>query len=628
VSSSNGTPSTEKRPLSLAQVVDGLRQMPRSLALLRQASPRGVVGLVVLSLLGAITPVLLVWVGREIVDAVVAASTTQHAEAFELVRYWVSVEFGLAVIQLFVTRSSSMLRQRVGERLMAHVNTLILEKAVTLELSQFEDSEFYDRLTRARREAGYRPVDMVVQSTTLLQNAVGVVGYLVALVALGWWVVPVLVLASLPVFLAEVRFSAEAFRLRNWQSPDSRRMMYTEYVLATDTHAKEVQLFGLGHFFLDQYRKLAAKIIHENIRMALRRTTWGTLLGIIGTAAFYACYVFMALKAARAEVSLGELTMYALAFRQGQVGMQMVYSALGGIYEHNLYLSNLFSFLATPARASARDGGAPCETNVATAGVPCPDVAGDRGVRFDRVTFSYPGTQVPALKSVSLFLPAGETAAIVGSNGAGKTTFIKLLTGLYAPTEGRVLIDGKEVRNVEPEELRRRFAIIFQDYSRYQLTLRENVGLGSLPHLSHEERIRRAMEQGGAESLLEELRGGLDAPLGRWFAQGVELSGGQWQKIALARAFMREDADVLVLDEPTATLDPEAEYAVFERFKQLTRGRTAILISHRFSTVRLADHIYVLMGGELVEHGSHARLLELDGAYARMFRLQARGYAG
>lgn len=607
----SASPSKEKPPVGMKERVAALRQLPRALGLVWDASPSGVVLMGVLALANAAVPVGLLYVGKLIVDTVV--ETARSGAPMDRLHMLVALEGALAAIQMLLSRVGTLARQRVGEKLSILVNVRILEKAVTLDLTHFEDSEFYDRLTRARREASYRPLDVVMQTFGLVQSVLQLTAYLATLSLLGPVVVALLLLAALPSFISELKFTNEAFRVRNWQSADSRKLMYTEHVVATDQHAKEVQLLGLGPYFLTRYRDLAWKIFGENWGVAVKRFAWGSVLSLLGIAAFYACYVSVAVKAAQGSITLGDLTLYALAFRQGQGAFQSVLSALGSMYEDGLYISNLFAFLATPVRAQ------PATAPVITAG-------GERGIRFDHVTFQYPGAQKPALEDVDLRIPAGESAALVGNNGAGKTTFIKLLTGLYAPTAGRVLLDGVDVRTIPPDRLRERFAIIFQDYNRYQLPFRDNVGLGALAHLADETRVQAAVDKGGAKEVLAGLKDGLDTQLGKWFIKGTDLSGGQWQKVALSRAFMRESADILVLDEPTATLDPEAEYAVFQRFKELTRGRTSFLISHRFSTVRLADRIYVMEAGKVLEHGTHAELLAAKGKYAHMFELQAAGY--
>ena len=382
---------------------------------------------------------------------------------------------------------------------------------------------------------------------------------------------------------------------------------------------------GLGPLLLGRYRGLAEGFYAEDRALSVRRAGFGALWSVVATFAFYGVYAFVALEAVAGRISLGTMTMYVLAFRHGQQAFQSVLSALGGMFEHNLYLSNLFEFLRRePLPAAATEthpdrGPSPESESESESG-------SERGVRFERVSFKYPGRDAWALRDVDLMVPAGRSLALVGHNGAGKTTLIKLLMGLYTPTSGRVLLDGRPLSDWPAEDLRARIAVVFQDFNRYQLPARENVGFGSVDALDDDARIARALERGGATADLEKLKDGLNTQLGRWFKDGVELSGGQWQKVALSRAFMREQADVLVLDEPTAALDAEAEHAVFERFRALTEGRTALLISHRFPTVRMADHIVVLEGGQIVEQGSHDALIAADGRYARLFKLQAQGY--
>jgi ATP-binding cassette subfamily B protein len=337
-------------------------------------------------------------------------------------------------------------------------------------------------------------------------------------------------------------------------------------------------------------------------------------MSLLSTLTFYGCYALIATSAVRGRLSLGDMTLYLVAFRQSQQAFGGLLNALGGMYEDNLYMSNLFEYLAIPTGGSVRPSPAPVAA------------VSEEGVRFENVGFRYPDAQEWAVRNVSAFIPKGQSLALVGENGAGKTTLIKLLTRLYAPTEGRVLLDGRDLADWDEEAVRRRIGVIFQDFNQYQFLLRENVGLGSVAHLDDELRLQRAVEQGGARELVASLRGGLDAQLGRKFKDGVELSGGQWQKVALARAFMREEADILILDEPTAALDAEAEHAVFERFAALAKGRTTILISHRFPTVRMADRILVLEHGRVIEDGSHAELVRAGARYARLFDLQARGY--
>ncbi|XXT18103.1 ABC transporter ATP-binding protein [Sorangium sp. So ce429] len=605
--------------LGLSRLRDSFAYTPRTLKLVWRSSRAASVALGALTLAAAVLPLGVAYVGKTIMDAVVARD-----ERAALV--WVAVELGLVAALALVQRGLALTRQLLGARLSIDIHALILEKALSLDLVHFEDSEFYDQLTRARREASSRPASVVTESFSLVQNLITLVGYGAMLVGFSAFAVLALLLAAIPATVAEARFSGAAFRLRNWRSPEARRLNYLEYVLANDGHAKEVKLFGLGPMFLERYKALAASFYREDSALAVRRAGWAYGLSLLGTAAFYGCYGAMALGAAAGRLSLGAMVLYVAAFRQGQQAFQAVLAGIGGMYEHNLYMSNLFQYLSIPTSvpAALADGGATALSPSASAALA--GGASDRGVRFEGVGYRYPGQSRWALRGIELHIPSGQSLALVGHNGAGKTTFIKLLTRLYEPTEGRILLDGKDLRAWDLDALRRRIGVVFQDFNQYQLTLRENVGLGSLEHLADEPRIGRAVSEGGADEVVTAVPGGLDAQLGRWFKDGVELSGGQWQKIALARAFMREQADILVLDEPTAALDAEAEHAVFQRFRSLSKGRTTIVISHRFPTVRMADRILVLDGGRIVEEGTHDELVARGQRYARMFALQAEGY--
>jgi ATP-binding cassette subfamily B protein len=595
----------------LGRLRESFAHAPRTLRLVWQSSRAGTIGLLGLTIVAAIVPLAIAWVGKAIVDAVVLGSK-------EATLRRVLVELGLVALASLLQRTLGFVRSLLGARLSIDINVQILEKALALDLRHFEDPEFYDKLTRARREASSRPLSVVTEIFQLLQNAITLAGYAALLVRFSGLAVVGLVVAAIPATVVEMRFSATAFRMRNWRSPETRRMSYLEYVLANDGHAKEVKLFGLGPVLLDRYKALGETFYAEDTRLARRRAGSAWALSLLATGAFYAAYAFMAMAAAVGALTLGNLVLYVAAFRQGQQAFQSILSAIGGMYEDNLYMSNLFEFLAH----DARDANDAAPTPQLAASSPSAEL----GIRFEGVGFRYPGKDAWALRGLDLFVPKGQSLALVGHNGAGKTTFIKLLTKLYTPTEGRILLDGKDLRDWDDGALRARIGVVFQDFNQYQLAARDNVGLGSIDHRADEPRIRRAVERGGAESVVASLKEGLDTQLGRWFKDGVELSGGQWQKVALARAFMREESDILVLDEPTAALDAEAEHAVFERFKTLAEGRTSILISHRFPTVRMADTIVVLEGGRIQEQGSHEELVAAGGRYASLFALQARGY--
>jgi len=573
------------------------------------------IALALLTLVAGVLPAGIAYLGALIVDAVVAAiavHTATGAIDLSTVLAYVALE-GLLVAALAATQRGlstcqSLLRAQLGQR----VNEMILEKALTLELRHFEDSEFYDKLTRARREASTRPLSLVMRSFGLVQNFIALASYGTLLWQFSPWAVLVLLLAGLPSFVAEAKFSGDAFRLFRWRSPETRMQMYLETVLAREDHAKEVKLFGLGPLLLDRYRSIFRKVFKEDRALTIRRDTWGFFLGLISTAAFYAAYAWIAVSAVRGQITLGQMTMYVLLFRQGQSAVSASLAAISGMYEDNLYLSTLYDYLDTPVDTPSGS---------ATAG---PD-PGD-GVRFENVSFTYPGAAEPAVRDVSLHLRPGHSLALVGENGSGKTTLIKLLTRLYVPSSGRITLDGLDLAQWSPTALRRRVAVIFQDFARYQLKVGENIGVGDVEHFEDETRWREAADMATASPFVEELPEAYQTQLGKWFKDGRELSGGQWQKIALARAFIREGADILVLDEPTAAMDARAEAQVFEQFRELAKERMVILISHRFSTVRMADQILVIQGGRILETGNHAALMRLDGHYAHLFSLQARGY--
>jgi len=564
-----------------------------------------------LTLVAGLLPAGVAFIGAQIVDAVVAARSLPAAGITHVLRL-VFIE-GLLVAALAGTQRGlslcqSLLRAQLGQR----VNVMILEKALTLELSQFEDSEFYDKLTRARREASSRPLSLVMRTFGLTQNAISLLSFAALLVRFSPWTVLILLLAGLPAFIAEAKFSGDAFRLFRWRSPEARMQSYLEAVLAREDHAKEVKLFGLGPRLLQRYRDIFTRLYREDRALSIRRDGWGFALGLVATATLYGAYVWIALSTVRGAISLGQMTMYLLLFRQGQSAVSAILSAIGGMYEDNLYLSTLYEYLEMPVARSS--GAAAYGPNRAD------------GVRFEHVNFTYPGASEPALIDINLHLPPGSSLALVGENGSGKTTLIKLLTRLYTPNSGRVLLDGLSLTDWNDEALKARIGVIFQDFTRYQMLVGENVGAGDERYFEDEARWREAAAKGQAADFIDRLPGGYQTQLGKWFKDGQELSGGQWQKIALARAFMRTGADVLVLDEPTAAMDARAEAEIFEHFRSLARERITILISHRFSTVRMADQIAVLDRGRIIEQGSHEALMALGGHYAQLFSLQARGY--
>jgi ATP-binding cassette subfamily B protein len=568
-----------------------------------------------LTIVAGALPAAVAYVGALIVDAVVAAIQAAEPARDALTRHALLLVLAegalvatIAGAQRGISLCQSLLRAQLGQR----VNVMILEKALTLELTHFENSDFYDKLTRARREASSRPLSLVMRTFGLGQNVVSLMSFGTLLFSFSPWAVVLLILAGLPAFLAEAKFSGDRFRLFLWRSPETRMQLYLETVLAREDHVKEVKLFGLGPLFLERYRNIFRKLYREDRDLTVRRDTWGFFLGLIATATLYGAYAWIALSAIASRITLGQMTMYLMLFRQGQSAVSAILSAVGGMYEDNLYLSTLYEYLETPVES----------TQGATIRGPSPE----DGIRFEKVSFTYPDSEQPTLVDIDLHIRPGESLALVGENGSGKTTLIKLLTRLYTPTSGRITLDGQDLREWEEAALRDRIGVIFQDFTRYQLLLGENIGAGDVRHFEDEERWREAGEKGMATELVATLPQGYRTPLGKWFNDGRELSGGQWQKIALSRAFMRSRADILVLDEPTSAMDAAAEALVFEHFRTLTKGRIAILISHRFSTVRMADQIVVLQDGRIIERGSHEALMQLNGHYAHLFSLQAKGY--
>ncbi|MEO8314714.1 MAG: ABC transporter ATP-binding protein [Pseudomonadota bacterium] len=598
-----------------------LRRLPReflevfrygrkALELVWQTSRKLTLWLAALTVVAGTLPALIATIGGLIVDAVIAASSGggDVMPVLKLVAFEGAAVAALALAMRAQSLATTLLREQLGFR----VNTMILDKALTLDLEHFEDSEFYDRLTRARREASQRPLSLVMRSFSLVQNLVSLATFGVVLFTFSPWAVMLLVLSGFPGFIAEARFSSEAFRLFRWRSSERRMQAYLETVIAREDHAKEVKLYALGARLLERYKAIHHKLFAQERQLAIRRDSWGFGLGLLATGALYGGYSWVAVSAVHGVITLGQMTRYLMLFRQGQSAVSSVLGAVSGLYEDNLYLSTLYEYLDTPARppgGTQQSGPDPTD-----------------GLKLENVSFTYPGADQPALSDVSLHLKPGGSLALVGANGSGKTTLIKLLTRLYVPTTGRILLDGRDLAEWDLETLRRRFGVIFQDYVRYQMLVGENIGAGDELHFEDEARWRESARLGQADEMVAALPDGYRTQLGKWFPGGRELSGGQWQKIAVARSFMRGDADIRVLDEPTAAMDAEAEAEVFRHVRDMAEGRMTILISHRFSTVRMADEIVVLDAGRIVERGNHDSLMQQHGVYARLFALQAVGY--
>lgn len=608
----HAAPITDERPVKFLQRALGVfGYSRRAMTLVWTTSRFLTFTLAILTVIAGVLPAAIAYIGQLIVDGVVAAMSSDSPDTRRIL--WLVVLEALVVTavaasQRGLSASQSLLRALLGQR----VNVMILEKALTLQLAHFEDSEFYDKLTQARREASSRPLSLVNRTFGLVQNSISLTSYAVLLFAFSPWAVVILMGAGLPAFIAEAKFSGDAFKLFRWRSPDTRMQMYLETVIAREDGVKEVKLFQLGPRLLQRYQDIFHKLFAEDRRLTLRRDGWGFALGLISTGAFYGAYIWIVTATINTEITLGAMTMYLMLFRQGQTAVAAILSSISGMYEDNLYLSNLYEYLGQEVQQ--RSG--------RLVRGPEPKL----GLELRNVSFTYPGASRSAISNIDLNIRPGDSLALVGENGSGKTTLIKLIARLYEPTGGNILLDGLDLNDWDIDALRQRIGVIFQDFGRYQFSVGENIGAGDVRYIDDAERWAAAAKTGMAAPFIEEMPDGYETQLGRWFKGGRELSGGEWQKIALSRAFMRSDADILVLDEPTAAMDAASEAAIFDHFRNASATKMTILISHRFSTVRAANQIVVMRNGAIVERGDHTSLLELGGVYAHLFTLQARGY--
>ena len=567
------------------------------------------------TLVTGVVPAAIASVGGLFVDAV-ANSLQQNGNDFsdfrQEVLIYVLIELGL-VLLLTASQRLNMLCQSILRALLGNkINVMILEKALTLELGHFEDSEYYDKLVRARREASSRPLSLIVKTFDLFRDVITLVTIGIFLFQFSAWASILLLIAGVPAFAAENKFSGEAFRNQRRRSAERRLQVYLEMVLTREDGVKEVKLFQLGKHLLKRYIDIFNRIYREDKSLVLRRTAWGYIFGLLASLSFYFAYGWVGFSAILGVITIGQMTMYIAQFRIGQNAVTSSLTAINGMYEDNLYLSNLDEYMnhEVPELSGTKAYG---------------PIRGD-GVRFEDVSFIYPGSAKPALNNISIHIKPGKSLAIVGENGSGKTTLIKLLTRLYKPTSGRIFLEGLDLEEWDIDVLRKKVGVIFQDFNRYQLVVGENIGIGDIKDTDDLERVQEAAQKGMADSFIKDLPDAYSTQLGAWFKNGRELSGGQWQKIALSRAFMRKSADILVLDEPTAAIDAKAEAEIFAHFRELTKNRISIIISHRFSTVRMADHIIVFEKGRVVEEGSHPELIEKQGIYQNLFELQAQGY--
>jgi ATP-binding cassette subfamily B protein len=587
---------------------------PQAIKLVWQTNRSATLGLGFLTLCGALLPASQAWVGKLIVDGVVASiQGNRDPEQIKTVFVYLILELGLFLLSTAINHARRLIQQLIQLQLANRIRGEIIRKALSLDLAFFEHPDFYDRLQNARRESGYKPLDLINDTFLIVQNTITLISFAVLLLRFSPWLVVILLGTSIPVFIAETRFSEQGFRLLTHRAPETRQVNYLARLLTEDSSAKEIKLFNLGETLLTRYMTLFEKFFQEDKSLALRRAMVGFSLGLIATLGFYGSYAWIVWHTLQGKISLGDMTLYLAIFRQGQSTFQAILAAIGTIYENNLFMANLFDFFGLRPQMG---------TGAQHRRLPTPL---RHGIEFHGVGFRYPENEDWALRDIDLWIHPGEKIALVGPNGAGKTTLIKLLSRLYDPTEGTISIDGIDIRELDPLELRQRIGVIFQDFVRYHVPATENIGFGQIEALDKLDRIIESARKSGAHPIIENLPEGYQTMLGRWFHGGHELSVGQWQKIALARAFMR-DAEILVLDEPTASLDAETEYEIFRRFQELTVGKMALLISHRFSTVRMADRIVVLQEGRIAEIGTHAELLRQAGIYAHLFSLQAEGY--
>ena len=607
--------------MSWRERLQALRHLPRLLRMVWQTEPRYVVGILLLRIARALVPLAVLWIGKLIVDEVVrAVAVVSAGGAIPWTRLGelLVLELAIALVGEGLTRVSALLESLLGDLFANRTSVELMRHSATLDLEQFENAEIYDKLERARRQTVGR-IGLFTLLLATIQDLITLVTLGGALAVYVPWLLVLLAVAVLPSLLGETHFASLGYSLLYSWTPERRLLDYLRYIAASDVSAKELKLFGLSDFLVGRYDRLSSEFYEANKALAVRRSLVSSLLAAVGTLGYYAAYaviIYLTVIGHRSPAgpfTIGVLTFLAGSFRQSRDLIQRVLLSLSQIFEQSLYLDDLFTFLAIEPRISPREGARP---------VPSPI---RQGFRFENVGFRYPGAEGWAVRGLTFELAPGERIALVGENGAGKTTLVKLLARLYDPTEGRILLDGVDLREYDLFSLRRNVGVIFQDFVRYDFLLRENIAVGNISRLEDQPAIEGAAGRSLADTVAERLTGGYGQMLGRRFEGGVDLSGGEWQKVALARAYMR-DAQLLILDEPTAALDARAEYEVFLRFSELTRGRMAVLISHRFSTVRMADRILVLRGGELVEQGTHEELLAVGGLYSELFQLQAAGY--
>lgn len=598
-----------------------LRNVPPFLGLVWRTSPFLTVSTLVVRLLRALLPVMTLYVGKLIIDEVVRVAGGGAAGGLDAWRsdgrlhqlaLLLAAEFALAVASDVLGRVTSLIDGLLAERFSIATSVRLMEHAATLDLQDFEDSESQDKLERARRQASGR-MALMSQLFSQAQDAVTIVSLAAGLALFTPWLILLLLAALVPAFLGEAHFSAKGYALAYTRTADQRTLDYLRRTGASAETAKEVKIFGLHAFLIDRYRQLATDYYRDTRALAVSRAWWGTLLTTIGTLGYYGAFAYLAWRTVAGDFSIGDLTFGAASFRRLRGLLEGLLAGFSQLAGQALYLDDLFSFFDLSPAITSPPNPRPFPVPIR------------QGFVFEDVGFRYPGNEQWAVRHLNFTLKAGEVLALVGENGAGKTTLVKLLTRLYDPTEGRILLDGYDLRAYDLDAVRANLGVIFQDFVRYDLTAAENIAVGRMSQRDDRARIEAAAQRSLADEVVKKLPKGYDQILGRRFRGAVDLSGGEWQKLALARAYMR-DAQLLVLDEPTAALDARAEFEVFERFKELMHGKTGVLISHRFSSVRMADRILVLVDGTVEASGTHAELLAQRGRYAELFELQAAGY--
>ena len=598
--------------LTFTDKLSSLRNLPRFFQLVWQTSKLMFVINSSLRVVRSATPVAILYVGKLIIDEVIHLSHMHGAASHNHLWMLVAAEFALAILSDALSRAITLMDSLLGDLFSNHTSVKIMEHAATLDLDQFENSEFYDKLERARQQTTGRTI-LLSQVLSQVQDLI-TMGFLAAgLLAFNGWLILLLLAAILPAFLGESYFNDRSYALSRRQTPQRRELDYMRFLGASDETAKEVKLFGLSSFLIQRFQTLAGKFYTDNKKLAISRSAWGTVLSMLGTAGYYGAYVFMIVKAMGGSITIGTLTFLAGSFRQLRSLLEGILIRFTSVSQGAVYLTDFFDFFTIQPHITQPEKAIPFPHPIR------------QGFEFQDVGFKYSNSNKWANRHLSFTLHANEKLALVGENGAGKTTLVKLLARLYDPTEGRILLDGVDLRDYDLTDLRMNVGVIFQDFIRYQMSVAQNIAVGYIEQQNDRPLIVASAEQSLAHPVIEALPQQYEQALGRRFNEGVELSGGEWQKIALARAYMK-DAQLLILDEPTAALDARAEYEVFQRFADLTKGKSAVLISHRFSTVRMADRILVLEKGELLEIGSHTELLQNNGKYAELFQLQAMGY--